>query len=195
MEYYLLAPGLMGGDRKQAHAVAQRIGRIDRAQGWLAEARLQQFDRDFTREEAMLRRAVEVTPASYQARAALAQFYTKDLVNWDAAAASAREAVKLDPTRVEGYSLLAAGYAARGMWAELEAILEESDAQVADDWTPRFRAAEAMMASGGNLSAAEDNLRKYLEREPEGNQPSRAEARKKLQQIAHGPKTHLPQVD
>ena len=184
MEYYLLAPGIVGGDRKLAQAVAARIAGIDRAQGFLAEARLAAFDRDLARQEAMLRKAVETGPTKYKALIALAQFYTKDRVNWKAAAAAANEAVKLDPTRADAYSFLATTYASEERWSELEALLAEADRNVPDDRTAHFRAAEASIAIGKNFRAAKANLLHYLEQEPEGNEPTVAEARRRLKEVS-----------
>lgn len=183
MEYYLLAPGLVGGDRKQAEAVAERIGRIDRGQGFLAQSRLAQFEHDLARQELLLRRAVEAAPSKYKVRIALAQFYTKERINWEAAAEKARAAIEIDPARVDGYSILAAAYAAQANWVELEATLTAADRNVPDDLTPHFRAAEVMIAAGKNFGAADADLRKYLAQEPEGNEPTLADARQKLAEI------------
>jgi tetratricopeptide (TPR) repeat protein len=184
MEYYLLAPGLVGGDRKQAEAVAERIGRIDRGQGLLAQARIAQFYHDPARQESMLRKAVEAAQSKYKIRIALAQFYTKERVNWDAAAENARAAIEIDPTRADGYSILAAAYAAQGKWPELESTLAAADRAIPDDLTPHFRAAEAAITAGSNYAGARADLRKYLSQEPEGNQPTFADARQKLGEIS-----------
>jgi len=184
MEYYLLAPGLVGGDRKQAEAVAERIGRIDRGQGLLAQARIAQFYHDPARQESMLGKAVEAAKSKYKIRIALAQFYTKERVNWDAAAENARAAIEIDPTRADGYSILAAAYAAQGKWPELEATLAAADRAIPDDLTPHFRAAEAAITAGSNYAGARADLRKYLSQEPEGNQPTLADARQKLGEIS-----------
>ncbi|MEI9971831.1 MAG: hypothetical protein WDO73_07120, partial [Ignavibacteriota bacterium] len=40
MEFYLLAPGIVGGDKEKAKALAARIADIDPVQGQLAHARL-----------------------------------------------------------------------------------------------------------------------------------------------------------
>jgi tetratricopeptide (TPR) repeat protein len=181
MEFYLLAPGIAGGNKEEALAVAERIGRIDRAQGFTAEARLAEFDKDIGKAEALLRKAVEAAPAKYKARIELAQFeLAQEHRNPEAAEAAAREALQVDATRVDAYSILADVYASRGQWAELDGLLAEADAAVPDDWTPHYRAAEAMLRTGRNLAAAQRNLRKYLAQEPEGNQPTAAQAREKL---------------
>lgn len=192
MEYYLLAPGLVGGDRKQAEALAERIGRIDRGQGFLAQARIAQFYHDPARQESMLRKAVEAAPSKYKIRIALAEFYTKERVNWDAAAENARAAIEIDPTRADGYSILAAAYAAEGKWPELDTTLATADRAVPDDLTPYFRAAEAEIATGKNYAAAKADLRKYLTQEPEGKQPTLAEARQKLAEISGSSKASSP---
>jgi predicted Zn-dependent protease len=183
MEYYLLAPGLVGGDRKRADAVAERIAHIDAGQGFLAQARLAQFDRDPARQERMLREAVDASPSKYKVRIALAQFYTKERASWDAAAENARVAIEIDPTRADGYSILATACAAQAKWPELESALAAAGRNVPDDLTPHFRAAEAMIATEKNFGAAEAHLRKYLAQEPEGNAPTLADARQKLAEI------------
>jgi len=184
MEYYLLAPGLVGGDRKQAEAVAERIGRIDRGQGFLAQARIAQFYHDTARQQSMLRKAVEAAPSQYKIRIALALFYTKERVNWDAAAENARAAIEIDPARTDAYSILATASASQGKWPELEATLTAADRAVPDDLTPHFRAAEAAITAGINYAAARADLRKYLSQEPEGNQPTLTDARQKLGEIS-----------
>jgi tetratricopeptide (TPR) repeat protein len=182
MEFYLLAPGIAGGKKIEAPAVAERIGPIDGAQGFSAEARLAEFDKDMGKAEALLRKAVEAAPAKYKAKIELAQFELgKEHRNLEAAEAAAREARQMDAARVDAYSALADVYASRGQWADLDGLLDEADAAVPDDWTPHYRAAEAMLRTGGNLAAAQRNLRKYLAQEPEGNQPTAAQAREKLE--------------
>jgi hypothetical protein len=193
MEFYLQAPGIAGGNKVEALAVAERIGRIhrigriDRAQGLSAEAQLAEFDKDTVKAEALLLKAVEAAPGKYKARVELAQFeLTKEHRNLEAAEAEAREALQrealqMDATRVDAYSALADVYASRGQWAPLDGLLAEADAAVPDDSTPHYRAAEAMLRTGRNPAAALRNLRNYPTQEPEGNQPSAAQAREKLE--------------
>jgi hypothetical protein len=51
---------------------------------------------------------------------------------------------------------------------------------VPDDLLPHYRAAEAIVNSGRDLSRAEPHYRKYLTAEPEGNTPPLDEAQRKL---------------
>jgi predicted Zn-dependent protease len=181
MEFYLLAPGIAGGNKVEARAVAERIGRIDRAQGFSAEARLAEFNKDTGRAETLLRQAAEAAPGKYKSKMELAQFeLAKEHRHPEAAEAAARKALQMDPTRVDAYSALADVYASRGQWAELDDLLAEADAAVPDDRAPHYRTAEAMQRTGRNPAAAQRNLRQYLAQEPEGNEPTAAQAREKL---------------
>jgi tetratricopeptide (TPR) repeat protein len=192
MEFYLLAPGIAGGDKGEARAVAERIGRIDRAQGFSAEARLAEFDKDTSKVEGLLRKAAETAPGSYRVNMELAQFeLAKEHRNLDAAESAALAALRIDATRAAVYSALAEIYALRGRWAELESLLAAADEAVPDDLTPHYRAAEALLdkpipPSGKSLDAAQRNLRKYLTQEPEGNEPTAAAAREKLELAQSG---------
>ena len=179
LEFYLLAPGIAGGDVRKAEATAGRIGAIDPAEGFLARARVAEFEKRSSDVEAYLRRAVEVVPSAYRAHIALGQFYLKSVPPKLAEAArEARLAVALDGGRVDGYSILAAVQAQRGEWEALNDTLSASVVAVPDDLTPYFRAAEHVQRP--NWDRAERYLRIYLTQEPEGNEPTAAEARGKL---------------
>jgi hypothetical protein len=106
--------------------------------------------------------------------------------NLDAAESAARAALRIDATRAAAYSILAEVYALGGRWEDLESLLAEADLAAPDDLTPHYRAAEVMLRTGKNLEAARQNLRKYLTQEPEGNEPTAAEAREKLELAQSG---------
>jgi tetratricopeptide (TPR) repeat protein len=178
MEYYVLAPGIAGGDKAKAQAAAQRIGAIDQADGFFAKARLAGVSKAPQKVEELLRKAVEAEPANYRARTALADLYlAQDHANPDGAEEQAREAVKLDPGRAAGYAELAQVYAARGQWAELDSTLNAAEREVPDDLVPYFRAAEVLIAAKREGTRAERYLRVYLGAEPEGNEPGLADAK------------------
>jgi tetratricopeptide (TPR) repeat protein len=185
MEFYLLAPAIIGGDKEKARATANRIAQVDPVQGYLAQARLAEADGDRSRQEAMLRRAVEAGPpqygAHYRALIALASFLLSR-GKWDDARQYADSAMKMDGNRVDAYSILAAVYAHRGQTADLESILAVAEKHVPDDLSPYYQAGEVLFTRGQDLPRAELYFRRYLSVEPEGNAPTSAEARGKLQQ-------------
>jgi hypothetical protein len=187
MEFYLLAPGIAGGDKTEARAVADRIGRIDPAQGFSAEARLADFEKDSAKSEELLRKAVETAPRSYKANMELAQFaLAPEHRNLDAAESAARAALRIDSTSAAAYSTLAEVYALEDRGAELDRLLAEADAAAPDDLAPHYRAAEAFLQTGKNLDAVQRNLRKYLTQEPEGNEPTASQARRQLELAQSG---------
>jgi tetratricopeptide (TPR) repeat protein len=191
-EFYLLAPGILGGDLKKAEASAQRIATLDTAEGYLAEARIAEYSKDAQKTEAMLRRAAEARPGSYKALMALAWFYlAPEPRHNEAAEAVAKEALKLESGRAAAYGALASIYAEQGKWDALEETLANAQEAVPDDRTPYYRAAEQLIASGRDAARAGRYLRFYLEQEPEGNEPAAADANAKLR-LATGEKRRSP---
>jgi tetratricopeptide (TPR) repeat protein len=178
IEFYLLAPGILGGDARKAEEVAEQIAAIDTAQGFLAKARIAEFQKNQAQAETMLRRAAEVRPPLYKAQIALAEFYlASGRHNEERADEAAKAALDLDKGRVAAWSILATLYAGRADWDALDALLTSAAQAVPDDATPYYRAAERLRCDGREPARAERYLRVYLAQEPEGNQPSAGEAR------------------
>src|SRR5437016_5210321 len=61
-EYYLEAPGFLGGGLDKASATAERISRINAAEGAWAQAKLAEKRKEFHSAEAHLLRAIEMAP-------------------------------------------------------------------------------------------------------------------------------------
>jgi tetratricopeptide (TPR) repeat protein len=61
-DYYLEAPGFLGGGFDKAQDVARKIANVDAAEGYFARARLAEKRREFDTAEVQLRRAVESAP-------------------------------------------------------------------------------------------------------------------------------------
>jgi len=168
LEYYLLAPGIIGGDVKKAVETAARIAAIDPVEGALGRARVAEYRKDGAEQGRELRRALELGPQSYKARIAAAEYFKEE--------ALAREAIATDGGRSDAYGVLAAIYAGRERWNELDAVLASAAENVPDDAWPYFRAAEQLL----HTPRAERYLHIYLSQEQEGNRPTAAEARRKL---------------
>ena len=179
LEYYLVAPGIAGGDLQKAEGVAKHIGELDAAEGFLAQARVAAYRKNSRENEAMLRRATEAQPPSYRARVELAKFYLSGgSLNTDGAETAAKELQRMDRGRVDAYSFLAQIYAARCAWSSLDAILTESAREDPDDLAPYLRAAETLLQGKHDPARAQRYLAVYLDHEPEGNEPSIADARR-----------------
>lgn len=61
-DYYLEAPGFLGGGLNRAEALVQRIGALDAAEGHYAAAQLADKRKEFDKAEESLRRALELAP-------------------------------------------------------------------------------------------------------------------------------------
>lgn len=180
LEFYLLAPGLAGGDVKKAEAMAQQISAISAVEGFLAKARIAEFRKDRGQAEALLRRAAEIRPAVYKAQVALGAFLVSGHGDDSAAEALSKNAIALDAGRIGAYCILAEVYASRGEWDALEVALSSATRAVPDDAAPYYRAADQLLSRNREPVRAERYLRAYLAQEPEGGQPTTADAHWKL---------------
>ena len=76
-DYYIQAPGFMGGGFDKAHHLIPLIGQIDPAHAHYAKARLAEQKKDFDTAEAQFRRALELAPNQMSRVLELAKFLTK----------------------------------------------------------------------------------------------------------------------
>jgi tetratricopeptide (TPR) repeat protein len=181
MQYSFQAPGIMGGDKEKARAIAEKLVQLSPVRGYLAQAELAREAKDFAKVEEWFHKAVEADPKNYEAQTALAGFYTQSSYRkTEGAEKHARQAVQLDPSRAKGYSILAKVLALELRWGELGNLLSTSERNVPDDLDPYFEAANALLESGVDLKRGEAYLRKYLAQEPEGEEPDVAHAHRLL---------------
>ena len=180
IEFYLLAPGIAGGDLRKAQATAERIAEIDSPEGFLAQARIAESRKQPAAPGDLLRQAAQSQPPSYRALMALVQFYCGPGTDPGAAESTARKAIALDPSRRDAYAILAGVYADRQDWKRLDPLLELASRQSPDDLVPYYRAASHLLTGGRDPARAERYLRVYLGQEPEGNEPTAADAHWKL---------------
>jgi tetratricopeptide (TPR) repeat protein len=76
-EYYLQAPGFLGGGLDKAAKLAERIVALDPVEGLWAQARIAERRKDYRRAEEQLRRAVEAAPMQVGRVVDLAKFLAK----------------------------------------------------------------------------------------------------------------------
>jgi len=76
-EYYLEAPGFLGGGLDRAEATAAQIGKINAAEGQWAQAKLAEKRKEAGSAEEHLRRAVELAPQQVGKLLELARFLVK----------------------------------------------------------------------------------------------------------------------
>jgi tetratricopeptide (TPR) repeat protein len=183
MGYYYEAPGIVGGDKKKAYEIADRIGKINPSRGFLAQADLagREKTKDWAKIEMLEKKAVEADPRSYQALMTLGNFYASDQSKkYDEADKLAHEALKVDPNRQGAYSLLALLMVLRDRWQDLDTVLSQAEKNVPDTLFPDYLAARTLYTTGKDLPRAERYLRKYLTQPPEGDAPRFAAAHWRL---------------
>jgi tetratricopeptide (TPR) repeat protein len=76
-EYYLEAPGFLGGGLEKAQATAGAMARIDPAEGHWAQAKLAEKRKEYSHAEDQLRRAIEAAPHQVGRLIDLARLFTK----------------------------------------------------------------------------------------------------------------------
>jgi tetratricopeptide (TPR) repeat protein len=179
MMFAFHAPAVAGGDRKKAHEIADEILQNDPHWGWLAKARLAQEDGTDEQKEMLLKKAVQTEPRNYRALQEMAQFYCCVATRKNPAETEriGRLMIALDPAQGSGYAAVASAYARTGRWAELDAVLAQSEKIVPDDLTPFYQAAASMIDTGQELEKAEKYLTHYASQEPEGKQPDRVQTK------------------
>jgi tetratricopeptide (TPR) repeat protein len=177
MQFKFQAPTLLGGDKGEARALAEKITLLNASEGYLAHAELAELEKNPAQVEAYFLQAVQANPKNYGALTALARFYSQPPhAQYDEAAKHAQNALQLDPNQIGGYWILARVFALQQRWGDLEPILGNSEKDVPDDLRPFYEAAQALLQIGKEFPRAEGYAKKYLSQEPEGEEPDHAEA-------------------
>jgi Flp pilus assembly protein TadD len=76
-EYYLEAPGFLGGGQDKAAAAAEQIARLSPAEGHWAQAKISEKRKEYSSAETQLRRAIDIAPQQIGRLIDLARFLTK----------------------------------------------------------------------------------------------------------------------
>jgi tetratricopeptide (TPR) repeat protein len=77
LEYYLEAPGFLGGGFDKAAAVAQKMSQIDAAEGYWAKSKLAEKRKEFRSAEEQLKRALDASPHAVGRVLDLARFLAR----------------------------------------------------------------------------------------------------------------------
>jgi tetratricopeptide (TPR) repeat protein len=181
MQFKFRAPGLMGGNKDEARALADRILALNASEGYLAHAELADLGKNPAEVEGYFLKAVQANPRNYDAHTALAKFYSQSPHSkYPEATKQAQYALQLDPQQIEAHWILARVFALQQRWGDIEQILSNSEKHVPDDLRPFYEAAQALLEIGKEFPRAESYAKKYLSQEPEGEEPDYAEAHRLL---------------
>lgn len=184
MEFYFEAPGIAGGDKKKAWAIADEIGKMDAVRGFLAQANLAAKEKNPAKQEEFYQKALAAAPHDGRVLRVISGFYVSDAQKkYDLAEKYALEAMKLDDQRIGLYTVLGLIYTVTERWKDLDTLLEQSEKKIPDDFGAYYQSGKAALASGKDLPRAERYFRKYLTMEPEGGEPHWAAAHWRLGQV------------
>jgi len=150
-EFYVEAPGFVGGGLDKADKIADRIAERDAAEGSYAHARIAEKRKEFNTAEQHLRRAIELAPRQVGRVIDLAKFLAK-----------------------------------QGRFKESDETFVAADKLSPDTPKVMYARAATYIKSGRNIEEARMLLEKYLASALTPDDPSRADARKLLQQVSGG---------
>ncbi|HXM46147.1 MAG TPA: tetratricopeptide repeat protein [Bryobacteraceae bacterium] len=150
-EYYLEAPGFLGGGLDKAVGVSDRISAIDPAEGQWAEARLAEKKKEFGAAEEHLQRAAEMAPHEAKRLIDLARFLAKQ-GRYQESDQSFSKAEKIAPNSPQVMYARADTYIEQGrnLAAARKLLQRYLQAQLSPDDPPRAEAEKLLKkASGG----------------------------------------------
>jgi tetratricopeptide (TPR) repeat protein len=148
MQYYLNAPGFLGGGRELADAEARTIAALNPSMGKLAQAFLAQVDDKAAEAEAGFREALVLDPANTRARMALSGMLQR-AERWDESRVLWQERLDAAADDAMARYQLARWSALRG--EQLEAGLAHVDAFIAANSIPEDLSLAAAHWRRGNL--------------------------------------------
>jgi tetratricopeptide (TPR) repeat protein len=180
VDFFSMAPGFMGGDKKKAAEYTERMIQADPVAGWIKKGENALRAKDTTLAAQCYEHAAEVQPPSGRALVQLAAWLAQ---SWRDPARSeklALQAVQAEPWRVGGWQVLASLYAFQGRYAELDDLLKRSEEAEPSHLAPWYQAGRQLVVSRKDPVRAEGYLRHYLSQEPEIGSQSWAAARWRL---------------
>jgi tetratricopeptide (TPR) repeat protein len=187
MQFYLEAPGMAGGDKEKASALADKLLKLDRAHGSILKAQIAEHEHQLPDAEQFYSHAAEAAPADYEIVATAANFFLnlENQRGFPKAEDLAKRAQKIDPERIEAYNILAVLYVKQRRWPELQTTLSDSEHHVPDNLAPQYQAGKFIFvtAATDEFPLAEKCLRNYLKQPPEAGSPPLAAAHWRLGQI------------
>ncbi|MGO4880529.1 MAG: tetratricopeptide repeat protein [Bryobacteraceae bacterium] len=150
-EYYLEAPGFMGGGLEKALGVANRMAGIDPVEGHWAQARLAEKKKEFSSAEQHLQRAADLAPQQAARLVDLARFLARQ-GRYQESDQSFRKAENIAPNSPQVMFARADTYIAQGRnLADARKLLQRYlEAPLTPDDPPRAEAQKLLKkASGG----------------------------------------------
>ena len=184
LQFYLDAPGIIGGGKDKAYAEADEIAQLSAVKGFMAQAQIATHEKDAAKAQSFYEKAVQADPDDAEASTSLASIYASDSQRrYDDAARLALQAIKNAPDQGGPYTVLATVYANEQKWKDLDEIFGELKKNDPDDAGAFYQAGRVLLLKGTELPRAEQYFREYLNQEPESSEPPLAAAHWRLGEV------------
>jgi len=184
LQFYLQAPGVIGGGQGKAKELAQRFTLVKPVEGLLMQATIAFRAKDMEGGRALVQQALAKNPRSDKAQFAMTSYYLGQKPQaLDAALACCRKALECNPKAIQAHATMAEILAEQGKWSELDACLALARRATPENLLPYYSAGRNLIAENKHLDKAEPLLRTYLSQEPEGKSPDFAATHWRLGQL------------
>ena len=182
VDFHREAPGILGGDKAKIPEYIQKMIAADPVQGHMKEVELALKDKQIAKIEPAYKALLAEAPHDYRALVLVGGYYLSDGggKKFDLAEKYARDAIKIDPNSMDGYSLLAQALIQQNKDAEADAVLAQAEKDAPYSLNAHYQAGKAFLVLNRNLPTAEKYIRKYLTQEPEPTTPPLAAAHWRL---------------
>lgn len=177
--YYLMAPGIMGGSEEKALEQANEVVKLNSVQGHLLLANYHQHKKDFTAAESEYKMAIISDPKKTAGYKALGYFYTTQK-KFDDAIVQFKKYIELDPKNPDAHDSYGDALFAEEKYDE--AIEEYNTALWLDkNFSSSIYQLGACYEKKGMKSKAVETYQWYLSVEPSGRYAE--SARKKIKEL------------
>ncbi|MGA2625181.1 MAG: tetratricopeptide repeat protein [Bacteroidota bacterium] len=175
IQYYLQAPGIMGGSVKKARTQADTIGMLDAYEGYLENARVHQYEKELNEAEQSYLKAISVDSKKLPAYQALWSFYLTEK-NEDKAAKLFSRAIHAVDKRSELYLGAGIYYVEQKNFGSAREMLHAALKEDSTNLPVYYQLGKAALFSGEELENGLSFFETYVNGNPPRNAPSRAHA-------------------
>jgi len=173
IEFHLGAPGIVGGDKNKVPDLLQKMIAADPVQGHMKEVELALKDKQREKIEPAYKAILAEAPHEYRTFVLVGGYYMSEGggKRFDQAEKFAREAIKIDPTSMDGYALLVQALIQQNKDSEVDSVLAQAEKDAPHSLNPYYQAGKALLLANRNYPSAEKYFRKYNTQEPEPTTP------------------------
>jgi tetratricopeptide (TPR) repeat protein len=170
IEFYLQAPGIVGGSVEKAMAESDTIKTYDPYAGYIAEARVRAYQKEKVKQEECYRKAISITPKNIIAYQALWLLYMNDN-NVKQADEIFKKAVALVDNKSDIYFQMGLFYVEKNEFAEARDMFETALKKDPKNYVVYYQFGKVDLLSGTDLYQGLSYFEKYIQAPAMKNSP------------------------